>query len=169
MQWLQEFVKKCFGPKAKAKTPSSSLKETLPSPGLPKESREVTRHQQNPSKISSSSTAQIHPSSSGKKLVHKKERSSNMSRCRCCNRKLSDREMTRKYVNHEEIRHPEDKYVMLCNSCFNGTSILLAEVNPLLSDSNGEVDVVEEVVEETMNIYYQVEEDSQGDPVPAEE
>jgi len=77
--------------------------------------------------------------------------------------------MTRKYINHEEIRNPEDKYVMLCGHCFNGTSILLAEVNPLLSDSDGEADVVEDVIEESMNVYYQVEEDNQGDPVPAEE
>lgn len=61
-----------------------------------------------------------------------------MCRCLSCNRKLSSREMTRKYSNWEEIVKIEDRYISLCSSCFNGTMIKLAEINPLLPDNDGE-------------------------------
>lgn len=61
-----------------------------------------------------------------------------MCRCRSCNRILSSRETTRKFDNWEEIKNPEYRYIGLCNSCFHDTPILLAEINPTLSDSDGE-------------------------------
>lgn len=80
-----------------------------------------------------------------------------MCRCLSCNRKLSSREMTRKYSNWEEIKNPEDRYVSLCSSCFNGSVIKFAEINPLLPDNDGEtledVNGVENK-EQSMNIYY---------------
>ena len=93
-----------------------------------------------------------------------------MSRCRSCNRKLSDRELTRKYINHAEIRNPEDKYIGLCGSCFPHTSIVLAEVNPLLSDNNGESEDIEDTIQDVASVFYQPEEDSStGEYLPPEE
>lgn len=88
-----------------------------------------------------------------------------MCRCKSCNRKLSSRELTRKYDNWEEIQSIEDRYISLCNRCFSGTSIILAEVNPLLSDSDGEVDEDQEEIQDMnkIHVYYQPEEDDNDD------
>lgn len=40
-------------------------------------------------------------------------------RCLACNKELSDKEANKKYVNHEEIKNPEDKYIGLCAHCLS--------------------------------------------------
>jgi hypothetical protein len=48
-------------------------------------------------------------------------------RCLACNVELTDKEANKKYLNHEEIKNPEDKYIGLCSHC--------------LCDSDGELDL----------------------------
>lgn len=38
-------------------------------------------------------------------------------RCLSCNCALTDKEASRKFHNHEEIKNPEDKYLNLCDGC----------------------------------------------------
>ena len=40
-------------------------------------------------------------------------------KCLSCDVVLTDVEQKRKYSNHVEIYNPEDRYIGLCNKCFN--------------------------------------------------
>lgn len=44
-------------------------------------------------------------------------------RCLSCNIALTDKEASRKFKNHEEIKNPEDKYIGLCSHCLGTTDI----------------------------------------------
>lgn len=44
-------------------------------------------------------------------------------RCLSCDKNLSDKEASRKYLNHEEISNPEDKYIGLCNGCLSDSEL----------------------------------------------
>jgi hypothetical protein len=50
-------------------------------------------------------------------------------RCLSCNVALSDKEASRKFKNHEEIRNPEDKYIGLCAHCLGSAEIDELELN----------------------------------------
>lgn len=43
-----------------------------------------------------------------------------MSTCLACDNVLTTSEAMRKYSNHEEIKKPSNKYICLCNKCYNG-------------------------------------------------
>jgi hypothetical protein len=38
-------------------------------------------------------------------------------KCLSCDVILDDKEQSRKYKNHFEIKNPEDRYIGLCNRC----------------------------------------------------
>lgn len=38
-------------------------------------------------------------------------------RCLACNKELSDKEASKKYKNHLEIKNPEERYIGLCSGC----------------------------------------------------
>lgn len=38
-------------------------------------------------------------------------------RCLACNKELTDKEASRKYENHEDIKNPEEKFIGLCSKC----------------------------------------------------
>lgn len=66
-----------------------------------------------------------------------------MSRCRSCNKNLSDREATRKYANWEDIANPNDRYIELCNSCIGETDLLFVD-NVFLADEGDEDELYDE-------------------------
>jgi len=37
--------------------------------------------------------------------------------CLACDRLLTDKEASRKFINHEDIKNPEEKYIGLCSRC----------------------------------------------------
>lgn len=54
-----------------------------------------------------------------------------MSRCLSCNRVLSSREMSRKYVNHAEIKNYADKYICMCTRCTEAADIHYIDIESL--------------------------------------
>ena len=52
---------------------------------------------------------------------------SSVMRCLACDCRLSDREANRKYVNHQEIKNPEARYIMLCDDCIMDTELSYLE------------------------------------------
>lgn len=56
-------------------------------------------------------------------------------RCLACNVELTDNEANRKYVNHHEIKNPEDKYIGLCSNCMSDDEDFADElINPYGGD-----------------------------------
>jgi 2-phosphoglycerate kinase len=64
-------------------------------------------------------------------------------RCEACNKNLTDREASRKYLNWRDIPNPEARYIMLCDGCIKDTGLSGIE-NPLASNEeiqdDGETD-----------------------------
>jgi hypothetical protein len=56
-------------------------------------------------------------------------------RCQSCNKNLSDRESSRKFINWREIENSEDRYIGLCSRCLHESGILYVE-NPFVSDDD---------------------------------
>lgn len=83
-----------------------------------------------------------------------------MCRCRACNSKLSSRELTRKYADLPPNVAPEDQYIGLCTACFNGSELVLAVTNPLLSDNDGELSTEPSIF--TLSSFDVFEQDEQG-------
>lgn len=52
-------------------------------------------------------------------------------RCLSCNKNMNDREANRKYLNHQEIKNPEDKYIHLCDGCLSESDLAFDEPNNL--------------------------------------
>jgi hypothetical protein len=50
-------------------------------------------------------------------------------RCLACNSALNDKDASRKFKNHEEIKNPEDKYIGLCTPCLGGAELDELEVS----------------------------------------
>lgn len=48
-------------------------------------------------------------------------------RCLACNVILSDREASRKFINHAAISNPEDRYIDLCDNCITDTGLNFVE------------------------------------------
>lgn len=44
-------------------------------------------------------------------------------RCEACNKNLTDREASTKYLNWREIANPEDRYIGLCDGCMKDTGL----------------------------------------------
>lgn len=44
-------------------------------------------------------------------------------RCLACNKELTDKESSRKYSNHMEIKNPEERYIGLCSKCSYDTDV----------------------------------------------
>lgn len=58
-------------------------------------------------------------------------------RCEACNKNLTDREASRKYLNWQQIQNPEQRYIGLCDRCIQDTGITGWHEN--LSTSNEEI------------------------------
>ena len=43
--------------------------------------------------------------------------------CFSCQARLSDKESSRKFKNHEQIKNPEEKYLNLCNRCISDSDL----------------------------------------------
>lgn len=54
--------------------------------------------------------------------------------CLACNVLLTEAESLRKYANHEEIKNPEDKYILLCDKCLCGAELEDEELESVLHD-----------------------------------
>jgi hypothetical protein len=54
-------------------------------------------------------------------------------RCLGCNKNLTDREASRKYLNWREIPNPEERYIGLCDPCIRDTGLMYQE-DPRASD-----------------------------------
>jgi hypothetical protein len=54
-------------------------------------------------------------------------------RCEACNKNLTDREASRKYLNWREIQNTEERYINLCDNCIKDTGLAGIE-NPLASN-----------------------------------
>lgn len=52
-------------------------------------------------------------------------------RCLSCNKNMNDREANRKYLNHDQIKNPEDKYIGLCDGCLAESDLCYDEPNNL--------------------------------------
>lgn len=62
-------------------------------------------------------------------------------RCLSCNCELSDREANRKFLEHEEIKNPEDQYVGLCDRCLSDSDLSYYNEEPyeIESESNNDL------------------------------
>lgn len=58
-------------------------------------------------------------------------------RCKACNKNLTDREASQKYLNWQEIKDAEERYIGLCDGCMEGTEIQSIH-NPFASDKEYE-------------------------------
>lgn len=66
-------------------------------------------------------------------------------RCRACNKNLTDREASNKYLGWREIKDSSQWYIELCERCIKDTGLSGIE-NPLAS--NEEIQDEEEVLDE---------------------
>lgn len=45
-------------------------------------------------------------------------------KCLSCDAVMNDKEANRKYLNHEEIKNPEEKYIGLCDRCLSDSDLV---------------------------------------------
>lgn len=48
-------------------------------------------------------------------------------RCSSCDKNLTDREASRKYLHWQEIPNPEERYINLCDHCIQHTGLSYEE------------------------------------------